>query len=637
MSKNIFLPFALSLSLVGLLCSSQSAKAEETLQNIWNDFDVSNPNLPLPKEQAVTPEIEKPALVKIPKAQLKPVAAKAIVSQPQEEKSSSLKEAKNEQSINLDFKSTGIGKQVQLPSQDPYELLHEVQESQNKPAPSLYLDGGNDPAGKNLERQLPLGEPLSERFANDILDPIELDVDSNAILDLSIQRALVLGLQQNLPQRIIDETVIRDKWRFWGTFSGLLPDVFGSYNLLSSGRPPAASSQQAIGNNFLSGISHRSQLGVSYNLAPSEIFSTLASYYDWMANSSFQSSSLQDLMRQITNQYYDVMRARGELAVRIEAVKQAKIQLGLNEKLEQAGVGTKFAVLQAREQMAENELALLSQQSSARIAEIQLLTTLNMPLGTDIRLEENEIFRRTLVSPDYPMGELVDLAMTHRPDIRRRQFAFKAARKRVVRSVADAFTPTFGVQASTARIERGFTRSLDVDFDRDTNFKSVSFQVNMPILTGLGLGQISPINEQRALSRQAGLELENEMLQIEAQVRDAFLRSQSADKQIEAADRQLSASTEGIKLARIRLQNGVGTNIDLIDTQRNYVNSLVNKVRAIVEYNQAQVDLLRSIGLISTSDILNQTMAYRDDIEALDDEDEKDNGFQSAGYSSKGV
>ena len=80
------------------------------------------------------------------------------------------------------------------------------------------------------------------------------------------------------------------------------------------------------------------------------------------------------------------MKARGELAVRIEAVRQANIQLKLNEKLDEAGVGTRFSVLQAKEQLAENELALIAQQSNARIAEIQLLNTLNMPLGTDLRL-----------------------------------------------------------------------------------------------------------------------------------------------------------------------------------------------------------------------------------------------------------
>ena len=157
----------------------------------------------------------------------------------------------------------------------------------------------------------------------------------------------------------------------------------------------------------------------------------------------------------------------------------------------------------------------------------------------------------------------------------------------------------------------------------------------MPILTGMGLGQIAPINQNKALSRQASLELSNEILTVETEVRDAFLRSNAAEKQISAAERQLEAATEAIKLARIRLQNGVGTNIDLIDTQRNYVNALVNKVRSIVQYNQSQVDQLRAIGLISLGGILDQEMAFKSDSadNSLDDEDDED--FQPANYSGK--
>ncbi|MDJ0625198.1 MAG: TolC family protein [Candidatus Caenarcaniphilales bacterium] len=575
-ATSLFLIFNIASFPLSSLSQSELKLNEGDPQSIWADFDVKNPNLPL-------------------KAQ----AGEKI-------------QAKD---------------RLEIKSEDPFKIIKELKDP-SKPKPrNKYLSGDEDPAGDNLERELPLDKPLSQRFQDEIWDPIELDVNLDEIVDLSIEKALLISLQSNLPQRIIDETVIRDKWRFWGTASGLLPDGFFAYSLEDQ---PQSVSQ-------FPGTSHRNQLGIRYNFAPSEIFGTLASYYDWMANSQFQGASLQELMRQTTNQYYEVMRARGELAVRIEAVKQAKVQLELNEKLEEAGVGTKFAVLQAREQFAENELALLEQQSAARIAEIQLLTTLNMPLGVDILLEETQLMRKTLISPDYNMSELVGIALESRPDISRRQLAFQAARHRVKESVLSAIEPTFDAEVSTFRIKRRFKDAFSAD--RINGLEAVTFEVGLPILTGLGLGQISPINENRALSRQAGLELENEMLTVENEVRDAFLRSQSADKQIGIAEKQLQAATEGIKLARIRLANGVGTNIDLIDTQRNYVNALVNKVRAIVEYNQAQVDILRSIGMISIENILERALSFRasNPFDSSYVEDNQDDEFEDAGYTPQDV
>ncbi len=321
------------------------------------------------------------------------------------------------------------------------------------------------------------------------------------------------------------------------------------------------------------------------------------------------------------------------MAVRIEAVRQAKVQLALNEKLEQAGVGTRFSVLQATEQMAENELALEAQQATTRISEIQLLTLLNMPLGTDIRLEDSQIYKKTLVSDNYAIDELVDFAMSNRPDISRRYLSYKASKSRIAEA-AMGFAPSVSASIGTTSFARSATQSLDPG--RIDDLRTATVSVDWPVLVGLGLNQISSINQKRAESRQASLEISNEKLQVDGQVRDAFLRSQSAEKQIKSAEKQLGASTEGIKLARIRLQNGVGTNIDLIDTQRNYVNALVNKVRATIQYNQAQVDLLRAIGLISVNSILNQDLAFKDGVDSYQNtvDDNKDDGFTRTQYSS---
>jgi OMF family outer membrane factor len=601
------------------LAETLPSKAETTLPSIWDNFDVSNPSLPVKdsNQQAQTTTLKTNTKVQ------KPTNQQATFPSP-----SPKAPVQQADRLSAPQKATTDGQFVlpPKPKASPKEILQELKDPNYKPSSGGFLGGENDPAGQDLEKTLPLDKPLSERFAEDILDPIELDVDDPNVLSLSLEKALVIGLGNNLPQRIIDETVIRDKWRFWTTTSGLLPDAFGSYTF----------SDQAPGISFFPGVTNQVNVGAQYNLAPSEVFSTIASYYDWMANTQFQGSNLQDLMRNVTNQYYEVMRARGELAVRIEAVKQAKIQLGLNEKLDEAGVGTRFAVLQAREQLAENELALLAQQSISRIAELQLLTTLYLPLGTDIRLEEKQISRKTLISPEYQITELVDMALTNRPDIRRRQFAFKAARKRIGETVMNSFAPALSATASLTRVERDFGRSFEL-FEKPGDYQSIQVSLTMPFITGLGLGQLAPINERRAISRQTGLELENEILQVEGQVRDAFLRSQSAEKQIAVSERQLAASTEGIKLARIRLQNGVGTNIDLIDTQRNYVNALVNKVRAIVDYNQSQVDILRAIGLITVSDILDRSFSIKEGDNSLEVEEEEEDPFQQAGYSSNSV
>jgi outer membrane protein TolC len=451
------------------------------------------------------------------------------------------------------------------------------------------LSGSNE----DLDTSVSLSQPLSEK-QKELSKPIKLDAAENDVLELSLQKALVISLNSNLGNKIIQQTVRRDKWHFFNTASGLLPDLTFDYNAVN--RVGGSSFSSSAGTSINAGTNYLASFAIREVLSPATVFASAASYYDWLTTSKYKDANAQELIRQTANQYYEVMRERGELAVRMQSYKQAQEHVTFNQKLNQRGVGTKFSVIQTEQQLTEYELALLAQQAAARIAEVKLLTILNLPLNTNLRLKENQIDKRSLVNKDEPIEELVDLALKNRPDIDRRKLALKASRQRVNQAIAE-YAPALTGSAITTSNTRRISDSLDPN--NISEFRTASFGINWPIVDGLGLGQISAVNQKRAEAKQASLELSQERLQIESQIREAFNRSQSTEEQIETADRQLKLAIEGLRLARIRLKSGVGTNIDLIDSQRTYVNAWINKVRATIQYNQSQVDLLRSVGIIS--------------------------------------
>ena len=89
--------------------------------------------------------------------------------------------------------------------------------------------------------------------------------------------------------------------------------------------------------------------------------------------------------------------------------------------------------------------------------------------------------------------------------------------------------------------------------------------------------------------------------QVVSEVRRSYLKAMQTDRKIEEAISQVRSSNEELRLAQLRFQNGVGKNIDVLKAQQDYTSSLIEKARAIVNFNTAQVDLLRNIGLISTA------------------------------------
>jgi outer membrane protein TolC len=128
--------------------------------------------------------------------------------------------------------------------------------------------------------------------------------------------------------------------------------------------------------------------------------------------------------------------------------------------------------------------------------------------------------------------------------------------------------------------------SYNLGFQVDWNFE------------GAGTVAAANIQSSRALARRALLESNQQLMLVLQQVRDSYLTSQTAERQIEVATKEVISAAEELRLARVRLANGVGTNIDVINGQRDFTSSLVNKADAIIAFNIAQAQLLRDIGLI---------------------------------------
>ncbi|HMP51421.1 MAG TPA: TolC family protein, partial [Candidatus Melainabacteria bacterium] len=99
--------------------------------------------------------------------------------------------------------------------------------------------------------------------------------------------------------------------------------------------------------------------------------------------------------------------------------------------------------------------------------------------------------------------------------------------------------------------------------------------------------------------RKAMLQSNQQLMNVLKEVRSSYLTSQTVERQIEVATKEVISSAEQLRLARVRLANGVGTNIDVINAQRDFTNALVNKADAIIAFNIAQAQLLRDIGVIS--------------------------------------
>jgi hypothetical protein len=127
---------------------------------------------------------------------------------------------------------------------------------------------------------------------------------------------------------------------------------------------------------------------------------------------------------------------------------------------------------------------------------------------------------------------------------------------------------------------------------------AVSFNLNWT-LGNLGVTAATNILRLKHIARREMLACNSVILQIGQQVRSAYLNALAQREQIDVTAAAVAAATEQLRMANLRVQSGVGTNLELIQSQRAYIEAMINQAQAIVTSDQAQAQLLHDTGVIS--------------------------------------
>ncbi|HEY9793345.1 MAG TPA: TolC family protein [Candidatus Obscuribacterales bacterium] len=136
------------------------------------------------------------------------------------------------------------------------------------------------------------------------------------------------------------------------------------------------------------------------------------------------------------------------------------------------------------------------------------------------------------------------------------------------------------------------------------NAVTSSFNINQS-LSNLGVSQVASILQARTGERQTVLQANQVLQVVNQQVRPSYLNMLVAREQIDVTAAGVASSAEELRLANLRVQMGVGTNLELIQAQRDYITALINQAQAIIASNQAQAQLLHDTGVISFDTLTN--------------------------------
>lgn len=291
----------------------------------------------------------------------------------------------------------------------------------------------------------------------------------------------------------------------------------------------------------------------------------------------------EQLRLDVSNDYYDLQQADEQVRINRAAVTNAEASLRDAQAREQAGVGTRFDVLQSQVQLANANQDLTNSLSQQQVARRQLVNRLSLAQTANaIASDAVEIagvwnlpLEESIIAAFQNRAELQQQLVQRNISEQNRRIALANIRPRVAVSSSYNVSDTFNDAQSFG-----------------DNY-SLGANLNWNLYDGGAARASARVQEANiAIAETNFADTRN---QVRFEVEQAYSNLQSNLANIQTASVGLEQAREALRLARLRFQAGVGIQTEVIDAEDNLTQAEGNRVTAILNYNRALASLNRAI------------------------------------------
>jgi OMF family outer membrane factor len=295
---------------------------------------------------------------------------------------------------------------------------------------------------------------------------------------------------------------------------------------------------------------------------------------------------LQQLREAVTTNYYDLQQTQALITVAESAVKNAQENLRIIRVGEQAGIRTRFEVLQAEVALADTLQNQTQAKALYQIARRQLAQQLSLPDAVDVTLPDALQATKAGLWP-LSLEETIILALNNRIELNQilLQRQSTQLQKRIV--------------ASQRKPQLQGIASLNLADDLEDRFLgaygyAVGVQMSLDVFDGGDVrSQLNQLDKTIAILDQ---QFNQRKEAIRFEVEQAYSTLQANATNINTASQALTQAQEGLRLAQLRLQAGVGTTLEVTRAQADLTQAQSNLIGALLDYNRALATLERVTG-----------------------------------------
>ena len=336
---------------------------------------------------------------------------------------------------------------------------------------------------------------------------------------------------------------------------------------------------------------YRAQLNVAYevDLWGRLSSATRAARAGLLATEAARETVRITLVTEVVRGYFSLLALDAQVAATDRALGLRNDGLELQRVRANAGLSNDFDLrqLEAEVAAAQAQLPVLRQNRTAQELALAVLA------GRSPRaITEDAVARRAEQGepqpPVVPEGLPSDLLL-RRPDIVEAEQRLIAADARIAEARASLFP-----RISLTGFLGSESAALGNLFSGPATIWSLAFALAQPIFQGGRL--LAEIEAVKARERQALAQYQKTLQQAFSEVRQALTTQVRARETFDAESTRAGALSEALRLARIRYENGLISQLEVIDAERNLLQAELNRADALRAQRAAVADIVKALG-----------------------------------------
>ena len=419
----------------------------------------------------------------------------------------------------------------------------------------------------------------------------------NQIIYLSLEDVIDQSRSENLSlkSKVMDYEI--QNLDVWKSYSNFIPTLSYQGMFVKNVELPVF---VFMGQEFTVGTPYTFQHSLSLSLP---LFTGGARFFNINAQNSIKKSLSEELKGKESEtvlnglqSYFGIILAQSFFETSAEAVKVAEKNLEQVRKQYDAGSATELDLQRAKAQYYGTLPGFESAKSSLRLAKQRLKSFLNISLEDSLVVVDS-LSKMDLLKDEsnLDLSELKKYGKTNKHELlalRHQLDATEEGENLALSSFAPTIAASFSVDHQ-AQLED--SKVMWSDYIRS---KSIALSINWPIFEGGS--KIIEWQKAKIRTDQMNLALKQFEDRTELSIEQSFYKYKEAEKNMNSLKEALMQAEESLRISNLLYEQGMSTQLDVLNAQLLYINSKTNYQQGIFDNNVSQLSLLHAIGKLNT-------------------------------------